>query len=41
MALSDCVALVVVLNSIGYKQAFSMIVKEIQFKLSPVTVQYL
>jgi len=41
MALSDHVALVVVLDLVGYKCAFYMIVEEIQFKLSPITVQYL
>jgi len=42
MALSDCVALVVVLDSVGYEWAFSKIVEEIQFEVSPpVTVQYL
>jgi len=41
MALSDRVALVVVLDSVGYECALCMIVEEIQIELSPITVQYL
>jgi len=41
MALSNHVALVVITDSVGYKQGMKMILEEIGVEVPPVTAQYL
>jgi len=41
MSLSDCVALVVITDSVGYEDGMKMIFHEIGFKVPPVTLQYM
>jgi len=41
MALSDCVALVVITESVGYEVGVLMIFQELGVELPPITVKYL
>ncbi len=41
MLFSDCVALVVITDSVGYEEGMRMIFKEIGFVVPPVTMQYM